>query len=281
MTDPRIDMFLRKLTEIDGGAPLSDAKLDSLKHPERVLVIEEMDVVVAIGVIASHLQHDGTQRWSIETALDPGLRFAAFEKRLLDSSLQLAPTGTRLSVWSHRTSLDAALADARFTRVRELAHYSVALPLEQPRDARPTRMFDSSDVADVISVNRSAFSFHREAASLDETELRRLMTQEGMGSDGFLLMEEDERIVGFCWTRVHSNGDGEIFRIAVAPEVQGRGLGRSLVLAGFDHLARQSGVSRGTLWVDLSHEGAVALYRDIGMSQMYVNREFERLADSD
>jgi mycothiol synthase len=281
MTDIRIWTFLQKLAEIDGSAPLSDAKIESLRSEERMLVIEENDDVVAIGVTASHQQRDGAFHWSIETALDPGLRFAEFEKRLLTSSLALPPVGAPVSVWSHRASLDTALVDSGFTRVRELAHFSVALPLQHPRDALTTRMFNTRDTADVLRLNGSAFSSHREAASLDEPELRRLMTHKGMGSDGFLLVEEDEKIVGFCWTRVHSNGDGEIFRIAVKPEAQGRGLGRSMVLAGFDHLARQSGLSTGTLWVELSNTRAVALYRSIGMTQTYVNREFEKLTDRD
>lgn len=280
MKDPRIEVFLQKLAEIDGSAPFSDAKIDSLGSEERMLVIEESDEVVAVGVTASHLQPDGAFHWSIETALDPGLRFAAFEKRLLESSLALPPVGASVSVWSHRTSFDSALLELGFTRVRELAQLKVALPLHPSRDALQTRMFNASDAAEVLRVNRDAFASHREAASLDEAELGRLMAQEGMGRDGFLLAQEDGRIVGFCWTRVHANGDGEIFRIAVSPEAQGRGLGRSLVLAGFDRLAGHFGLSKGTLWVDLSNEGAVALYRSIDMTQANVNREFERLAKS-
>jgi mycothiol synthase len=281
MTDPRIEVFLQRLAEIDGCAPLSDAKIESLRSEERMLAIEEGDDVVAIGVTASHQQPDGAFHWSIETALEPGLRFAAFEKRLVASSLALPPVGASVSVWSYRTSLDSALLDSGFTRVRELAHFKVALPLHHASNTLTTRLFNTSDAAEVIRVNRAAFATHREAASLDEAELRRLMAQEGMGSDGFLLAEEQKKIAGFCWTRVHPNGDGEIFRIAVSPDAQGRGLGRSLVLSGFDHLAGHFGLSNGTLWVDLSNERAVALYRSIGMTQAYVNREFERQAASD
>ena len=198
----------------------------------------------------------------------------------MESSLALPPVGSSVSIWSHRTSLDSALLDLGFIRVRDLAHFKIALPLHPARHALQTRMFNASDAAEVLRVNRAAFASHREAASLDEAELGRLMAQEGMGSDGFLLAQEDGRIVGFCWTRVHADGDGEIFRIAVSPEAQGRGLGRSLVLAGFDRLAGHFGLSKGTLWVDLSNEGAVALYRSIGMTQANVNREFERLVKS-
>jgi mycothiol synthase len=104
--------------------------------------------------------------------------------------------------------------------------------------------------------------------------LLRLLGHEGLGSDGFLLTEQNDEIIGFCWTRVHENGDGEIYRIAVPPIRQGRGLGRSLVLAGFEHLSGHCDLRRGTLWVDRDNERAVALYASLGMTQDSVNREF-------
>ncbi len=161
--------------------------------------------------------------------------------------------------------------------MRELAHFTVQLPIEYAGDGLDTRRLNPRDISDVIALNRAAFSSHREAASLDEAELRRLLGREGLGPGGFLILEESGEKVGFCWTRVHKNGDGEIFRIAVSPKHQGRGLGRSLVLAGFAYLAERSDVSRGTLWVDLNNAPAVLLYESLGMTQGSINREFEKL----
>jgi mycothiol synthase len=98
-----------------------------------------------------------------------------------------------------------------------------------------------------------------------------------MGAEAFLVLEKDGEILGFCWTRVHESGDGEIFRIAVRPESQGRGIGRGLVLAGFDYLAGGEDVSTGTLWVDTSNEVALRLYEGLGMAVAHVNREFEKV----
>jgi len=280
MHDERVARFLDKLEKVDGNFPLSDAKLAQIQNSERTVVIEEDGGVVAVGVVAEHRQLDGSRRWSVETALDPGLRFGQFEDRLLSSALGLVPGREPVSVWSQRHSLDAALAEQGFVVVRELAYMTVQLPIDSPQRVPATRMLrssdDSRDTESVLAINRAAFSSHREAASLDIAEFKDLLDQPGLGPEGFLVMEEDGELLGFCWTRVHTTGDGEIFRIAVSPHVQGRGVGRALVIAGYNHLATEPGVTRGTLWVDLSNRAAVHLYRDLGMVDRLVNREFER-----
>ncbi len=73
---------------------------------------------------------------------------------------------------------------------------------------------------------------------------------------------------------IHPSGDGEIFRIAVDPQNQGRGLGIALLVAGFTYLAGRSDVQRGVLWVDAENKPALALYRSIGMTRDGSNREF-------
>ena len=275
MQDPRIESFLDALAAVDGVPALSDAKVGQLGHPERVVVIEEDDAVVALGATARHRHDDGSHHWAVETALTPGLRFPAFEDRLLESSLGLVPSGEPASVWSHRHSLDAALERAGFAIARELAHFVVRLPMPQPDGGLEVRSFETRDVDQVLTVNREAFTGHREASTLEEAGLRRLLGQEGLGAEGFLIAEEDGGIIGFCWTRVHRNGDGEIYRIAVAPVEQGRGLGRSLVLAGFNYLANRSDTTRGTLWTDVGDRRAVSLYEGLGMERDLVKREFE------
>lgn len=283
MHDERVARFLDRLAEVDGTFPLSDAKRAQIQNAERTVVIEEDGSVVAVAVVAAHPQPDESRHWSVETALDPGLRFAQFEDRLLSSALALVPRGESVSVWSQRHSLDAALADKGFVVVRELAYMTLELPIDSPEQGGVTRMLrsgdDSRDTESVLAINSAAFSSHREAASLDMTELTDLLDQPGLGPEGFLVMEEDGKLLGFCWTRVHTTGDGEIFRIAVSPHAQGRGIGRALVIAGFNHLATEPRVTRGTLWVDLANAAAVNLYRDLGMVNTLVNREFERAGD--
>ncbi|GMQ93706.1 MAG: hypothetical protein BMS9Abin12_1186 [Acidimicrobiia bacterium] len=276
MHDPRIEKFLTALRVADQYPPLSDAKLDQLGVPDHVVVVEEADEIVAIGATAAHRHTDGSQHWAVETAVTPGLRFPAFEDHALQLALELVPAGEDLSVWSRRSSLSDALERSDFALTRELAHYVVDLPLKRSSTDSMPGPFRNQDTEALLAVNREAFAGHREASALDEDQFARLAEESWFDPSGLLLHREDDELVAFCWTRVHPDGDGEIYRIAVAPGAQGTGVGRSLVIAGFEHLSRNPEVMRGTLWVDLANRRAVSMYQNLGMTEESVNREYQK-----
>jgi ribosomal-protein-alanine N-acetyltransferase len=58
-------------------------------------------------------------------------------------------------------------------------------------------------------------------------------------------------------------GDAELLRVAVAPEVRGRGLARQLIAAGFERL-RGAGVTSCFLEVRPANASALALYHALG-----------------
>lgn len=279
MIEPRLSRFLATIAEADRSPALSDAKVGQLGNPSRYTTIEERDEIVGVAVAARHAHGDGSHHWAIESALLAGMRFAEFEDRLLESALQLVPATESVSVWSHRHSLDDALARNGFSVSRELALYRVDLPIVAKTTGLEVRSFEPDDMTDVLAINRAAFSEHREAAVLDVDTFTSLVSQPWFDPAGFLLAVHDGSIEGFCWTRVHDSGEGEIYRIAVSPHAQGRGVGRALVLAGFGYLANRTEVRGGTLWVDLTNTSAVAMYERIGMRQSMVNREFETSSD--
>ena len=70
-------------------------------------------------------------------------------------------------------------------------------------------------------------------------------------------------MLGFHWTKRHSARLGEVYVVAVAPEAQGRGLGKSLTLAGLHHLA---GVDEVLLYVESDNGPALAVYERLGFS---------------
>jgi len=277
-----IEVLLEAISRHDGSPPLSDAKLGRIGQREAVTVVAEGDDLVAVGVTATHRHADGSMHWAVETAVTPSLQFAAFERSVLSATLATVPRGSPVSVWSSRSSLASALEDLGFRRSRTLAYLTVGLPLPSSLSGSDTdaelRPFHDEDVDALIRINNAAFAGHREAGTMTRQEFDRLSKRPGIDPEGIIVASSSDaaaQIIGFCWTKVHTDGDGEIFRIAVDPPHHGRGLGRALLLAGFARLSGNEVVRRGSLWVDEANVAAMALYRDIGMSIDRENSEFE------
>jgi mycothiol synthase len=271
-----IEAFIGSLARYDGFAPFSDAKLPIDPASRHVVVVAERDTVMAIAASALHTQSNGSEHRELEIATRPVMRFAAFEGAVLDAAMPLVDGSESFSIWSSRSSLDAALEERGFVENRSLDYLSVDLPLTivtgMHADNR-IRTFVRGDIEAVMMVNRSAFEGHREAAGLDIEEMERYLSESWFDADGFFVADDDG-IAGFCWTKVHPDGDGEIFRIAVDPKQQGTGVGMALLQAGFSYLAARSDVHRGVLWVDTSNATAVNLYRSVGMRRERSNSEF-------
>lgn len=267
-----IERFLGELEAVDGGYPLSEAKTLRLDVEESRVVIAEDGVIVAVGIGAPHAQSSSIEHWSLESAVTPSMRFPTFELAVVEAARVVVPTGAPFSVWSDRSSLDAALDRAGYVRARRLLYLTIDPPIP-PSDV--TRALRADEFPEFVAVNGDAFEGHREAASLDEEELRTLAAQPWFDIEGIRVVEGAEGFGGFCWTKVHPNGDGEVYRIGVAKGERGKGLGRALLSDGYAYLFGNEDVRRGSLWVDEANAAALGLYRDFGMSVTRYSSEFE------
>lgn len=272
-----LESFIERLRTVDGHAPLSEAKVTSLAKTGSFVTVEENGVIVAVGVAAEHRQPSGTAHLSLETAVEPSMRFAEFESVVLEQTLGLAPKNSIVTVWSRRGSLDVALRSSGFVCERSLAHMQVPLPLTVKGDrVEAIRSMEEGEEDVLIAINAAAFAGHPEAASLDHAELDILTSQAWFDPGGVLFHRNTGGAVdAFCWTKV-DDGVGEIYRIGVAPSSRGQGLGRAMVFAGFSHLAQDRGCSVGSLWVDEANDSAIGMYTSLGMTITSRNREFTR-----
>jgi len=191
--------------------------------------------------------------------------------------------GGRLRLWvANATEADDRRAgDLGLSFERELMQLRCHLPLK-PRgtpgaEELPIRPFRiGRDEDQWLAVNNRAFAAHPEQGRWDLATIHARESEPWFDPEGFLVLDADGRMAGFCWTKVHADAlppMGEIYVIGVDPDFHGRGWGRSLTQAGFDWMATV-GLTVGMLYVDVANTTAVALYRSMGMEVHHVNRAY-------
>ena len=200
----------------------------------------------------------------------PGVRPDAIAP-VVDAVLA-ADRGTSITAWLPGTdaATEAALTGLGFHTDRR--QHQMRVPLPRPDairipDGVELRAFRPGvDDAAWLRVNNRAFANHPDQGGWIEEILARRMAEPWFDPAGFLLAWRGEELVGFCWTKVHTEPEhlGEIFVIGVDPDAQGIGLGRTLTLAGLDHLATVRSCPTGVLYVAAANAPAVGLYESIG-----------------
>jgi mycothiol synthase len=181
-----------------------------------------------------------------------------------------------VSVWIDHPdeSTDVTLARLGLTAERDLYRMERSLPMEQTTDIETRSFVIGQDEQAWVEVNNRAFSWHREQSGWTVDMVRERQAESWFDPEGFRIHEVDGRLAAYCWTKVHADEkppSGEVYVIAVDPDFHGKGLGRALTLAGYQHLAG-AGLTVGLLYVDADNVKAVNLYKDIGLEVSVVRR---------
>ena len=280
-------------TEADGVGPLSEHVMLHLRyagdpHSADLLVLSHGEVTGY-----AHLDRgDPAEGPSGELVVHPAHRRQSLGLRLT-RALVAAAGPQELRLWAHG-DLEAAArlaAAAGFGRVRALWQMRRSLRPELPpprlADGITVRTFvTGQDEDEWIGLNARAFASHPEQGAWTRADLDVREQEPWFDPDGFFLAVRDGKLVGFHWTKVHSQpggaagqaqGDGEalgeVYVVGVDPAERGTGLGRALTLVGLRYL-RSRGLSQVMLYVDESNLAAINLYTSLGFTRWHTDVMF-------
>lgn len=282
-----------EVTDADGVRPLSEHVMLHLRYggdkAARNFLLWHDDVLAGY----AHLDTtDAVEGASAELAVGPHHRGMGYGKQLVGALVEQTHDGTRLRLWAHGMGSGAAeLAKAMgFQRERVLwqMRRSLFAPVPEPQwpvGVRLRTFVVGQDEKAWLEVNNRAFADHPDQGTwtLDDVMMRE--REPWFDAAGFFLAEQDDRLVGFHWTKVHgadptghAGGEaghahepiGEVYVVGVDPSMQGQGLGPALTLRGLQHL-RARGLSQCMLYVDETNTNAIRTYERLGFSKWDVD----------
>jgi mycothiol synthase len=274
-----LDLFDAAVTA-DGVPPVSDLALLHIKHGAP-LTTWHLIAPAETGDIAgyAHLELANPAQGPVaELVVHPRHRRRGVAKTLATRLAELAQDeGLRL--WAHGDRPEAAAFAAKvgFRSQRTLWQMRrslvEALPAYQlPPGIRITTFRPGVDDEAWISLNAKAFAAHPEQGQLALADLHHLMAEPWFDPHGFFLAWRADQLAGFHWTKVHPALDerpaiGEVYVLGVAPDEQGRGLGRALTIIGLEYL-RSRGLDTVMLYVDGDNEAAIRTYSALGFTKL-------------
>ncbi len=233
--------------------------------------------------------------WGLEVVVDPHHRTPGntVATDLVKEAMKLIADegGGHLHLWVSQPAPyhDRMAAAVGLHPGRALYQMRRPLPADEHATIKTRPFRPGLDEEAWLEVNNRAFHWHPEQGGWTVETIKARESQPWFDPDGFLLYERDEevagtpvrRLVGFCWTKVHEAHRsspteptlGEIYVVAVDPDVAGHGLGRQLTLAGLDYLTSR-GIKEAMLYVDATNTPAVKLYVALGFTVNHIDRAY-------
>jgi mycothiol synthase len=233
--------------------PISEQGMLALAEPGRHLLLFDGDTVLGYAQLA-----------------DGAAELVARDAEAATELLNVLPAGSRLWAHGEQSIANQAALRAGLRPVRTMLQLRATLAevAEQPLpDGVRIRAFEPGrDDAAWLAVNARAFAEHPEQGSWDQHDLDHRLHADWFDPAGFLLAESGNRLLGYHWTKVHSELDppvGEVYVLGVDPSAQVIRLGSALLAAGLRHLLGR-GLHTVLLYVEQDNPAAVRLYRRAG-----------------
>ena len=121
-----------------------------------------------------------------------------------------------------------------------------------------------------LELNNLIFTKHPDQGNWAMADLENRMQEPWFDPAGFFFCVQTEKIVGFCWTKIHRdfvNQDptGELYVIGVDPAESGKGIGKAVCIEGLIYL-KEKGIKQAMLYVDEDNEAGKGLYTTLGFN---------------
>jgi mycothiol synthase len=254
--------FIARVEAATGVPPLGESKFVDLGGPlaGAGFVLEGTGIEAYLHL----LYHEPSAVWEMELAARPGTDHGAIAALIREAGRRAED---RMLWWTFGESVVSRFARAEFATRRELQKLAGPVPPPEPTvlpaglEIHPFR--PGRDEEAWLAVNNAAFAGHPENGAWTRSDLEARKNRSWFDPDGFRLAWLGEELAGFCWTKRHPADVGEIHVIGVHPALQGRGIGRAIVVEGLWYLAG-AGCASGMLYVDTSNRSALELYQSLG-----------------
>jgi len=121
-----------------------------------------------------------------------------------------------------------------------------------------------------LELNNLIFTKHPDQGNWVTADLENRMQEPWFDPSGFFLCVHNNRIVGFCWTKIHQDfvkqdPIGELYVIGVDPSESGRGIGKAVCTEGLIYL-KKKGIKQSILYVDDDNIAGKGLYQSLGFN---------------
>ena len=148
---------------------------------------------------------------------------------------------------------------------------SLELPIEHIQEGHQFVTFNPQLHSQTwLELNNRIFASHPDQGNWVMADLENRMHEPWFDPAGFFLYIHNEKIAGFCWTKIHRdfvNQDpiGELYVIGVDPNESSRGIGKAVCTEGLIYL-REKGIKQAMLYVDEDNEAGKGLYKTLGFN---------------
>jgi mycothiol synthase len=201
----------------------------------------------------------------------------AARKQLLDWATDLARQEAPIAHLSTRDSeseFEKLVEQLGWKKVRQYLKLNLTHGIKPAAAGVPAgfsirTMLGLDEIPEITHIQNEAFKEHFGYSPNTEDEIKARLLAPDTGLDHIVMIHDSqEQLVAYCWTLIQDRDGTKVGRIGmtgVLPSARGKGLGRAIAEAGFNHLVQRN-VDVMELDVDSVNTAAIRVYSSLGFT---------------